>query len=371
MKINQKKLIIIFLLSFFLMNVSNFFGNNIALAQGEAEGESTGDSETSNTITFTPNVPFGDFTGDIPVDSQILFKYLSAWYGFVVGAVGILATVIIMWGGFKWLTSRGNAAAISDAKDRIWSAIIGLVLVFLSYNLLYLINPRLLTITLPDLKTVAGSHGFVTQSSTLPSTTTQQPGTRQSASDLCQNSSNNVIDYSNVSPRNPGVNFPTEMNGWLDQYGDSYGVDSDMLRAISAAESSGNPRAVSPAGAYGLMQILPSTATAVVARDSNLRNLPEFSDGQISGTELINNPELSVAISASFVSANQSGLGRADIFAGYNAGYGTGSGNALSQSRDCPTPGTRAYTCCTNPGGLIETQGYVNNTMSYYNYYSQ
>ncbi|MEK7072276.1 MAG: pilin, partial [Patescibacteria group bacterium] len=78
-------------------------------------------------------------------------EYLQLWYSFVVGVVGILATVIIMWGGFKWLTSRGNAAAIGDAKDRIWSAVIGLVLVFLSYNLLWIINPKLVEIKLPTL----------------------------------------------------------------------------------------------------------------------------------------------------------------------------------------------------------------------------
>lgn len=78
-------------------------------------------------------------------------EYLQLWYSFVVGVVGILATVIMMWGGFKWLTSRGNAAAIGDAKDRIWSAVIGLVLVFLSYNLLWIINPKLVEINLPTL----------------------------------------------------------------------------------------------------------------------------------------------------------------------------------------------------------------------------
>jgi hypothetical protein len=85
---------------------------------------------------------------------SIFGEYFALWYKFVVGVVGVLATVIIMWGGFKWLTSRGNSAAISDAKDRIWSSIIGLILVFLSYNILSLINPKLLTIGLPTLKTV-------------------------------------------------------------------------------------------------------------------------------------------------------------------------------------------------------------------------
>ncbi|MDO8668705.1 MAG: pilin [Candidatus Buchananbacteria bacterium] len=80
-------------------------------------------------------------------------EYFKLWYEFIVGTVGILATVIIMWGGFKWLTSRGNSAAISDAKDRIYSAIIGLFLVFLSYNILAIINPNLVSIGLPTLGT--------------------------------------------------------------------------------------------------------------------------------------------------------------------------------------------------------------------------
>jgi len=84
-------------------------------------------------------------------------QYLSLWYNFVLGVSGILATVIIMWGGFKWLTSRGNSAAISDAKDRIWSAVIGLVLLFLSYTLLSIINPRLVNISLPILPGVQTS----------------------------------------------------------------------------------------------------------------------------------------------------------------------------------------------------------------------
>jgi len=38
------------------------------------------------------------------------------------------------------------------------------------------------------------------------------------------------------------------------------GVDADYIRAMMRAESSGNPDAVSPAGAVGLMQFIPSTA---------------------------------------------------------------------------------------------------------------
>ena len=116
------------------------------------------------------NVPLGDMKDLNLSAGEPLYWYLSVWYGFIIGSVGILATVMIMWGGFKWLTSRGNATTISAAKETIWSAIIGLVLAFLSYTILYLINPALIVIKTPaltaDFSSFTGGQTSGTQTAT-------------------------------------------------------------------------------------------------------------------------------------------------------------------------------------------------------------
>lgn len=50
----------------------------------------------------------------------------------VVVAV-IIAVLILIWGGIRWITSGGDKAKVESARSTIIGGIIGLVLVFLAY----------------------------------------------------------------------------------------------------------------------------------------------------------------------------------------------------------------------------------------------
>ncbi|MBD8697305.1 lytic transglycosylase domain-containing protein [Stenotrophomonas sp. CFBP 13718] len=53
----------------------------------------------------------------------------------------------------------------------------------------------------------------------------------------------------------------------IQQVADEVGIDVALLQAVVSQESSFNPRAVSPAGAVGLMQLMPGTARRFGVRD--------------------------------------------------------------------------------------------------------
>ncbi|GIX46156.1 MAG: hypothetical protein KatS3mg131_0367 [Candidatus Tectimicrobiota bacterium] len=65
--------------------------------------------------------------------------------------------------------------------------------------------------------------------------------------------------YTNVLPA-PPLSPPPRVLHLIDRVARRYGMDPALLQAIVAVESGFDPAAVSPAGAQGLMQLMPATA---------------------------------------------------------------------------------------------------------------
>mgnify|MGYP001179581724 CR=1 FL=1 len=53
---------------------------------------------------------------------------------------GLIALGIIIYSGFRYITSRGDQAVVDQAKKSITFAIIGLVVIFLSFFIIGLIS---------------------------------------------------------------------------------------------------------------------------------------------------------------------------------------------------------------------------------------
>lgn len=51
----------------------------------------------------------------------------------VLGLLGIIAVIMILYGGFIWLTAAGNEENVTKAKNILSAAIIGLVIILLAW----------------------------------------------------------------------------------------------------------------------------------------------------------------------------------------------------------------------------------------------
>lgn len=85
-------------------------------------------------------------------------QYLQALYNFFISIVGILAVIMLMYGGFQWLIAGGNPTKISGAKVAILSALAGLALTLSSYLILDLINPELTKLQLRNVTNISGKQ---------------------------------------------------------------------------------------------------------------------------------------------------------------------------------------------------------------------
>jgi hypothetical protein len=90
------------------------------------------------------DIPGSSFEKLQPYGStKAIGEYIKAIYTYAIGIVGILAAVVLMFGGVLWITAGGNNERISNAKSWIAASLSGLVLALCSYMILYTINPNL------------------------------------------------------------------------------------------------------------------------------------------------------------------------------------------------------------------------------------
>ncbi|HEY1074788.1 MAG TPA: hypothetical protein VGE59_03775 [Patescibacteria group bacterium] len=61
---------------------------------------------------------------------------------FILLAGGVLAFIFVLWGGFTYLSAGGDAAAAGKGRTMIVNAVIGLIIIFLSFSLVRFLTSR-------------------------------------------------------------------------------------------------------------------------------------------------------------------------------------------------------------------------------------
>jgi len=73
--------------------------------------------------------------------SRDLKDTITSVLNVLLGFLGIIAVIVILLGGFKWMTAGGNEDKVAEAKKLIGAGIVGLVIILAAYAIaIYVIN---------------------------------------------------------------------------------------------------------------------------------------------------------------------------------------------------------------------------------------
>jgi len=91
------------------------------------------------TPTFAENLCLSD-TDVNGFRSLCNLSFSGNTFGNIITIIFIIATILalvyLIWGGIKWVLSGGDKTKVDDARRAIVAAIVGLIIVFLSYFIL-------------------------------------------------------------------------------------------------------------------------------------------------------------------------------------------------------------------------------------------
>lgn len=79
-------------------------------------------------------------------------QYISRIYEFALFVLVPIAIVVVIYGGFRWVTSGGDMGRIGEAKKYISGAVLGLILAILSYIVLSMLG--LTSLTAPGVQNI-------------------------------------------------------------------------------------------------------------------------------------------------------------------------------------------------------------------------
>lgn len=104
---------------------------------------------------FALEVDYPTIAGQTPGTS--ISDYVKYIFIFFVSATGFIAVLILAFGSVQYMTASGNVSKMKDAKVKIFSSSLGILLLLSSYIVLNTINPNLIKLEEPTIAQLAST----------------------------------------------------------------------------------------------------------------------------------------------------------------------------------------------------------------------
>jgi uncharacterized membrane protein YwzB len=106
------------LISFFLLAMALL----PSLAFAQLSTDSTGLHVTGEAVYQEPPADIGTYLGE---------RIITPFFG----VLGIIFLILVLYGGIQWMMAGGNDISVTKAKSTIVRALLGLIIILLSYGL--------------------------------------------------------------------------------------------------------------------------------------------------------------------------------------------------------------------------------------------
>ena len=71
--------------------------------------------------------------GNLNLGNKPLVETITQIINVLLGVLGIIAVIIILMGGFKWMTAQGNEEKVGEAKKLLGAGVVGLVIILAAF----------------------------------------------------------------------------------------------------------------------------------------------------------------------------------------------------------------------------------------------
>jgi Type IV secretion system pilin len=96
-------------------------------------------------IVFAQGTNFEDFQTASGGGTTPLVDMIGGIVNVIMGLLGVVAVLVILYGGFMWMTAAGNEEKVTKAKKLIIAGIIGLVVIFAAFAIAQFVIGNLAT----------------------------------------------------------------------------------------------------------------------------------------------------------------------------------------------------------------------------------